>query len=530
MRLIVALLVMARGLLGQDIEIAQMKADLQFLTSDALAGRQSLEPGAAAAAEYIAVEFRKAGLQPGNGDSYLQQFALAAYRADPSASTLTVNIQGAVVNCQRGKDFQGTFKDDVNMSAPVTFAGYGITAPEYGYDDYTGIDVKGRIVLVFDHEPQENDAQSVFNGAGFTRYATRRVKALNAEQHGAIGILVADDPLRQHASVFDPPATTANGASARRNAPPQALIDDPPWIPTLAISDALAAKLLARRNPTEWAEAVDKSLKPDSFELKEASAEIHNANAERHRGISANVVGLLEGSDPVLQRETILVTAHYDHLGAANGEVYPGANDNGSGTVAVMEIARQLAHTASRPKRSILFIVFGSEEEGLAGSYHYVEHPLRPLNTTRAILNLDMIARNEAHIPQDQGLINIGADTSNDLQLIGTFYSPDLEKAIREENRAIGLRIDTKFDHTIVLNALFRCDHFPFLLHDVPAAWFFAGWHPGYHEPSDTMEKLNYPKMEKIARLALRTAIALANSPDTPRFNAANGRPVRTGE
>jgi len=209
MRLIVALLVMARGLLGQDIEIAQMKADLQFLTSDALAGRQSLEPGAAAAAEYIAVEFRKAGLQPGNGDSYLQQFALAAYRADPSASTLTVNIQGAVVNCQRGKDFQGTFKDDVNMSAPVTFAGYGITAPEYGYDDYTGIDVKGRIVLVFDHEPQENDAQSVFNGAGFTRYATRRVKALNAERHGAIGILVADDPLRQHASVFDPSATTA---------------------------------------------------------------------------------------------------------------------------------------------------------------------------------------------------------------------------------------------------------------------------------------------------------------------------------
>jgi len=95
------------------------------------------------------------------------------------------------------------------MSAPVTFAGYGITAPEYGYDDYAGIDVKGRIVLVFDHEPQENDAQSVFNCAGFTGYATRRVKALNAERHGAIGILVADDPLRQHASVFDPSATTA---------------------------------------------------------------------------------------------------------------------------------------------------------------------------------------------------------------------------------------------------------------------------------------------------------------------------------
>jgi hypothetical protein len=516
------------ALLAQQIQPSRMRADLEFLTSNAMAGRLSLDPGAAAAAEYIAIEFRKAGLQPGGGDSYLQRFPLAAYSADPSASTLTLNIGGASEQCRRGKDFQGGFKDDVTIKAAVTFAGYGITAPEYGYDDYAGLDVKGRIVLVFDHEPQENDPKSAFNGRGFTKHATRRVKAMNAERHGAVGILIADDPLRQHQSVFDPPQKTSDGISARRNAPTQALTDDSPGIPLLAINDTIAAKLLGNRSPKAWAEALDQKLKPESFDLPQTRAEIRTANTERHRAMSANVVGLLEGSDPDLKQETVLVTAHYDHLGTANGEVFHGANDNASGTAAVLEIARNLTATA-RPKRSILFIVFGSEEEGLLGSYHYVEHPLRPLNTTRAVLNLDMIARDEAHIPQSLGILNIDSDTSNDLQLVGTFYSPDLEKIIRSENQPIGLRIDTKFDHTTALNALFRCDHFPFLLHDVPAAWFFTGWHPCYHEPSDTIEKLNFPKMEKITQLAMRTAVALANSTAVPGFSAheAGSPPTR---
>jgi hypothetical protein len=507
---------------AQEIQIAHMRTDLDFLTSDALQGRLSMDKGGAAAADYVAREFQKAGLRPVGGDSYLQRFALDGYHSDASASSLSVTINGATEQLHRGKDFQGGFKNDVTVEGSIVFAGYGITAPEYNYDDYAGLDTKGRIVLVFDHEPQENDPKSVFNGQGFTRHSNRRVKSLNAERHGAVALLIADDPLRHHAGTFAPPATTATGNKTRRTAPLQSLTIDPPGIPMLSVSDRIAGKLLATasQTPEKWAKSVDSSLHPQSFALPDTRAELHIVNSERREGESSNAVGLLEGSDPKLKNETIIIDAHYDHLGVANGEVYRGANDNASGSVAVMEIARALAHSPARPKRSLLFIVFGSEEEGLLGSYYYTNHPLRPLETTRAVLNLDMIGRNEEHIPQSRGVITVDADTSNEMQLVGGFYSPNLEKVIRGENSAVGLKIDDKFDHTGALSVLFRCDHFPFLLHDVPAVWFFGGFHPGYHEPSDTVEKLNFPKMEKITRLAMRTAIAVANTAVPPGFSA----------
>jgi Zn-dependent M28 family amino/carboxypeptidase len=183
-----------------------------------------------------------------------------------------------------------------------------------------------------------------------------------------------------------------------------------------------------------------------------------------------------------------------------------------------MELARLFAADSARPRRSVLLIVFGSEEEGLLGSYYYVEHPLRPLETTRAVLNLDMIARDEAHIPQSRGVLEIPADTSNEINLVGAFYSPELREAIVNANRKTGLELSDKFDRDHDLNTLFRCDHFPFLLHDVPAVWLFGGFHPGYHEPSDTVEKLNFPKMEKVVRLTYEAARSIADSDKTPRF------------
>ena len=157
----------------------------------------------------------------------------------------------------------------------------------------------------------------------------------------------------------------------------------------------------------------------------------------------------------------------------------------------------------------------------MLGSYYYVQHPLRPLETTRAVLNLDMIARDEAHIPQSQGVVDIPADTTNEINLIGTFYSPDLLAAIQKANGKTHLELSTKFDRDHDLNALFRCDHLPFLLHDVPAVWLFGGWHPGYHEPADTVENLNFAKLEKVISLAYWTADALAGTEQPPRFSTA---------
>jgi hypothetical protein len=501
--------------------LSHMRADLQYLCSDKLAGRASLSPGADLAARYISDAFQSAGLAPAVPDGrFLQQFPLLAAvppTSDRARPAMVLLHNGAHKDLRVGTDFRGSPWHAIHLSASVVFVGYGITAPEYAYDDYAGIDVAGKIVLAFDHEPQETDPHSVFNGTGHTRYATSRVKLDIARRHGAVALLLASEPLRKHAGAFDPPARLAAQPSLRATAPRQSLDDS--TIPLFQLSDSALAELLP--NPAKIQTAIDRDLKPASRLLPDTTVELAANAVEVRRGQSANVVGRLEGSDPQLRRETILVTAHYDHLGVHNRRVYPGANDNASGSVAVMELARQFAQDAARPRRSLLFVVFGSEEEGLLGSYYYVAHPLYPLAATRAVLNLDMIARDEAHIPQSQGVVEIPQDTRNGINLVGAFYSPDLEAAVRKANERIGLEISTKFDRDHDLNALFRCDHFPFLLHDVPAIWLFGGWHPGYHEPSDTIDRLDFPKLEKVLRLAFETARSLADAPSTPRFKAA---------
>jgi hypothetical protein len=524
-----------------------MRADLDYLTSDELRGRLSMQPGADAAARFIAAEFAKAGLQPGNGRSFFQEFGLVAYR--PGAKErLRFQHAGTTQELGFGIDFAASFPRRVSVKAPLVFAGYGITAPEYGYDDYAGLDVRGKVVLIFDHEPQETDPASVFNGTGHTRHAGRWLKAFNAQKHGAAGVLVAGEPLRKHRGPLDPtPGVAASAKTARPGpsgrpsqritAPTQALENSEIRIPVFSIGDAAAAKLLAwsGKAPADLQKSIDAQLKPASFPLPDVVVEMQAGGGRQTRGRSFNVAGAVEGADPALRDQTVLVSAHYDHLGARNGNIYRGANDNGSGAAAVLELARAFAGTqagrqadggrqpsAPGPKRTILFVAFGSEEEGLLGSYYYAAHPLRPLAGT-VVVNLDMIGRDEAHIPQSEGVLDIPADTSNEVNLVGIFYSPELREVIRRENGKVGLTINEKFDRDHALNALFRCDHLPFLLHDVPAVWLFGGFHPGYHEPSDTVERLNFAKLMKIAGLTYLTAEELAGAPSLPRFSA-NGR------
>ncbi len=496
---------------------ARLQADLEFLTSDALAGRVSLSPQAEIAARFIAADFQRTGLQPVAG-SYLQEFPLIGYRADPSKRAMTLRRAAASKAFTAGTDFAGAFSRDVRVQAPVVFAGYGITAPEYSYDDYAGLDATGKIVLMFDHEPQEDDPRSVFNGTGQTLHAGRLIKIMNAQRHGAVAVLIASEPIRRHTGLLEAtPLGAGQGQPLRASAPPQAL-DDPQQIPAFSISDSALAQLLGARNPAALQRAIEGSLQPQSLALSDTVVELRAGVVEQRRALSFNAVGLLEGSDPALRSETVLITAHHDHLGVQNGRVYPGANDNASGTVAVMELARLFAAQDARPKRSLCFIVFGSEEQLMLGSFYYTAHPLRPLSATRAVLNLDMIGRDEAHIPQSEGVLRIPADTSNSLNLVGGAYSADLVAAVERANRPIGLTLDAKFDRDHTLNALFRCDHLPFLVAGVPALWLFGGFHPGYHEPSDTIEKLNFPKMEKVIQLAFNAALDIANAPAPPRF------------
>jgi hypothetical protein len=517
----------ARAAAGfREIQVRNLKADTTFLASEALEGRRSLERGSEVAIQFGAAEFAKAGLKPLRGDSYLQPVPLIEYRVDPQGTGVTLLRAGARRTWEYGKDVWGGAPDEVTVSGGVVFAGYGITAPEYHYDDYAGIDARGKIVLIFDHEPQETLPASVFNGVGNTRHANSLVKLLNAQRHGAVGVLLAGEPNRKHPSTQERMARIPGGAVRMRRLAPQALADSPARIPLLSVSDAVAAELLrpSGRTPSELQAAIDADLKPASTPLAGVQVEMRIVLEDRHRGVSANVLGMLEGGDPALKRETVIFCAHYDHDGRWDGALHPGADDDASGAAAVLELARAFAANPAPPKRTVVFALWAAEERGLLGSYYYVAHPWRPLETTRAVINFDMIGRNEAPSPQTDGFIHIAEDTSNELNLIGTNYTPGYRAAVERWNRLIGLDLNYKWDKDAALNVFQRSDQFPFALRDIPAVWWFTGFHPDYHQTTDTADKINWVKMEKIVRLAYLAGWEFADGGAPPRF-VANPKP-----
>jgi Zn-dependent M28 family amino/carboxypeptidase len=312
--------------------------------------------------------------------------------------------------------------------------------------------------------------------------------------------------------------------------PSQSIADDELHTPSAIISDAIAAELLTGvgATPAELQSSIDRDLKTQSRALPDTQVTIHFRNSATTEGNSYNVAGLLEGSDPSLAAETVLITAHHDHDGMSGAEIWHGADDNGSGTVGVVALARAFAENVRaagglKPKRSILFVVFASEERGLLGAFYMVAHPLRPLATTRAMINFDMIGRNETESDQTKGLIDIPADTTNRLNLIGALYSPDYNRTVVAENKLVGLDLDDRFDHEAALNVFFRSDQFPFVLHNIPAFWWFTGFHPDYHHTTDTAEKINYVKMAKILRLAYLSGYSFAGESAPPKFIESPG-------
>ncbi len=505
-----------------------LRADLTFLASDALQGRMSLQPGDEVATQWIASEFAKAGLQPSVNGSFLQPVELLEYRPDREQSFVVLKRSGSEKKW-KFPEVLGSYRSEVDVTADVVFAGFGITAPELHYDDYQAIDAHGKIVLIFEHEPQETDPGSIFNGTGNTRYATSRIKILNAQAHGAVGVLIVAEPNRKHPSNQERIARIGGSEAREVPIPSQVLVDDVLHTPAATISDAAAQDILATAGlPSALQAAIDQDLKPQSRALPDTKVSLHYRNISVTSGRAHNVVGLLEGSDSQLKAETILFSGHHDHNGISGAQIWHGADDNGSGTVGVVALAHAFVTNGIKPKRSLLFVVFAAEERGLLGSFYMAAHPLRPLETTRAVLNFDMIGRNETESDQTKGLMDIPADTTNRLNLIGAFYSPDYMRTIVEENTYVGLVLDDRFDHDYALNIFFRSDQFPFVLHDIPAFWWFTGFHPDYHHTTDTAEKINYVKMAKILRLAYLTGFQFADQDTPPKFVANPGANLLT--
>jgi len=517
-KLIWFLMAVPLGGQGLDgIQAARIKADLTFLSSEALEGRRSLERGDEVAIQWISSEFAKAGLKPLVGDSYLQPVPLIEYQVDRQKTQLIV-AHGPNFHNYSAPDVTCNFPNEGTFGGEVVFVGYGISAPELGYDDYAGIDAKGKVVLIFNHEPQESDPKSIFNGTGNTRYANNYWKTLNAQRHGAVAVLTMAEPSHATGGGRGGRGPQMTAASARIT--PEALAEGGTTIPLVTISEAVGNGLFAAagKKPADVQNAIDAKPSPMSFEVPGTPASLRNVVNERKRANSYNVAGLLEGSDPALKAETIVFSGHHDHNGVSPAGVMHGADDNGSGTVGVVELARAFARSPVKPKRSILFIVFAAEERGLLGAYYYVANPLRPLEMTRAQINFDMIGRNETATPKAPAVPEISADTSNELGLIGTHYSPDYRKVVEQANEMVGLKLTYKWDRDAATQILFRSDQYPFLQNNVPAVWWFTGFHPDYHEVTDTVEKINFEKMTKILKLAYLAGLAFADAAEPPHL------------
>jgi hypothetical protein len=491
------------GVLGAGIALAAVPdlvsglsaerylADIRYLASDALKGRGDGTPELDQAAGYIADQFRKAGLQPaGDNGTYFQSFEIT------TGATLGPNnaLEIAGRTLKIDQDFVPVvFSDTADFAGPLVFAGYGITAPEYHYDDYASVDAKDKIVVVLRFEPQETDAKSVFAGTNLTPHASLVNKAINARLHGAKGIVFVTGPLHHDYEEVGPVARREQYGD----------LGIPAVHATRAsLADALKA---GGKNLMDIQRAIDADLKPQSFDLMGVTARI-STDVVRTRKPVKNVIAALPGSDPVLKNQWIVLGAHYDHLGLGDrnsmapsqiGQIHHGADDNASGTAGVMEIAR--AAEADKPnwKRSVLFMAFAGEEIGLLGSSYYANHPTVPLSGIDAMLNMDMIGR-----------------VSNDRLFVGGVgTSPAYKPLLDDLDKTAGL------DVSMTESGYGASDHTSFNVKKIPVLFFFSGLHSDYHKPSDTADKINADGAVKVMSLVYRLTDSLASSGQKLAYN-----------
>jgi Zn-dependent M28 family amino/carboxypeptidase len=518
---------------NDSIRQDDMRADLFFLAGDSMRGRLTDTQENRAAADFIRSRFERMGLKgAGPGGSFFQPYNLmTATVGDAALNTLEISSADGVARRLRlGQEFYPhRFSASGAVSGSVVFAGFGISALHLGYDDYNG-DVKGKIVLALDHEPGERDPNSPFDGVVTSEPSTVWRKALAAQDKGAIAVLFVSD-VHNHP---DPANFDAAARAYWPETPPRILAytlaawADRIHIPVAQVSPALAASLVAGTNKTfdALAKSAETAHGFAPTALPGSRVTLHTA-VDRHIVPDRNVVALLEGSDPTLKNEWVIVSAHYDHNGADATQIFNGADDNGSGVVALIEIAEAYALAAKegrRPKRSILFASWNSEERGLLGAWAYTERPLAPLETIAAVLNMDMIGRNE-EIPVGGGQrfagleVQTAESNSNALNLMAFSRLPDITSIVEKANGGIGLELKKRYDNNSS-NLLRRSDQWPFLQRGVPAMGFITGLHPDYHTQYDRPEKINYVKMEKIARLVHQVSWDIANADARPKAPA----------
>ncbi len=478
---------------------------LAILASDEMEGRETGMPGQHLAAEYIAGQIKGMGYKPSVGDSYFQKISFAYNRW---------NELGLNVNENEYRYMWDYYAfPSSNMHNPeietneVIYLGYGIDDPKYS--DYEGVDVKGKVILVYQGEPLSKDSVSFITGErSYSPWALDwRKKLETAKRKGVKAIIFIEQDVKRKVSRYRDLLL-----SGTVNLGEDAIGMDENFCNSIYVSTKVAKEIIGKKQYKKFIKTrnkIRKTGKPKSIVLS-ANIKI-KMDKDIKEIIGENVLGFLEGTDPELKDEIVVVSAHYDHLGKRGEDIYNGADDNGSGTSTVLNMAEafmKAKESGYGPRRSILFIWVSGEEKGLLGSEYYVKHPIFPLENTIVDVNVDMIGRvDEKHQDNPEYIYVIGADR----------LSTELHDINENANKQYtNIELDYTYNEEDDPNRYYyRSDHYNFAEKGIPAIFYFSGVHEDYHRTSDTVEKIQFEKMEKIGKLIFHTVWQLANQDKT---------------
>ncbi len=473
-----------------EITSAEVYAHIKYLASDELEGRRSGSKGARLAAAYLEREFKEYGLKPmGDAGGFLQKFEFISGVKLGSQNALSTNVKGAKAQSKLDVDFRPLgFSGSGSYDGEIVFAGYGISAPDQKYDDYQGMDVKGKAVLVLRFSPAGDSPHN-----DFTQFTSMRYKVSKAKEMGAKAILFATGP----ADSDDDKLMRFNYDQNAGNA----------GIPAVNITQAFADRLLmtAGKKLKDLQKEINEKKVPQSFICSKVDISLKTEVLETKEQ-TENVVGFLEGNDPNLKNDVLVIGAHYDHLGyggEGSGSLKPdtsaihnGADDNASGTAGLLELAQYFASRKNEVRRSILFLAFSGEELGLLGSAYYANNPTVPLDRMMVMMNMDEIGR-----LKDRKLIVYGMGTS-----------PGFESLVTRHNR------DSMFVLKLNKDGFGPSDHSSFYAKKIPVFHFFTDIHSDYHRPSDDYDGINTEGEAQILKFMADIALDMDSAPERPVY------------
>ena len=476
--------------------------DIKSLAAPVMEGRGAGTKGLERATRYIVHRYSSLGLQPAGTNGYLQPFTVTTGAKLKSDNQFIVDEGGKKQPLTLNQDFVPvSFSSSGSLTAPVVFAGYGASADEFGYDDYAGLDVKDKIVLVLRYEPEVFGVKS--GQHGLTQHSQLITKAINARNHGARALIVVNGKL---ADGEEDLLMRFGGVSGPQDA----------GIMLLQVKNAIADSWFksAGKSLTDVQQQINHSGKSDSFAFPGTLQLSLKVDIEATHAQVNNVLAYLPGKTA----EYVIIGAHYDHLGRGDsnslapsqiGQIHPGADDNASGTAGVLELARLFAPMKGQLDRGILFMSFSGEELGLLGSAEWVKNPTLPLDKCVAMLNMDMIGR-----IKDNKVYIGGVGT-------GSTFKAILEQAQKQEP-------DFKIEYSA--GGYAASDHTSFVAKKIPVLFFFSGLHSDYHKPSDTWDKINAPSAAELLNLVGDVALQLADAPSPPNFiTVVEDKPVSGG-